>query len=88
MRFFTYELTSGSLTVNQIDGVMFISVQCDAVSGSCQVLGSIGFQNLTSTAVTLTAGQGINVSALSPASTLAGLTITHLAGNVSILIGY
>jgi hypothetical protein len=88
MRFWTYTLTTGSLQINAIDGAMFVSVQCDAVSGSCTILGAIPFKGVAPNAVTLTAGQGINASALSPQSTLDGITITHIAGNVDILIGY
>lgn len=88
MRFWTFTLTTGSVTIDSIDSVMFISVQCDAVSGSCSVLGANPFKGVAPNAVTLSAGQGVNVSALSPASTLDGLTITHIAGNVDILIGF
>jgi hypothetical protein len=88
MRFWTYTLTSGSITINQIDGAMFVSVQCDSSSSSCQVLGNIPFKQLEPIPVTLTTGQGINISALSPASTLDGITITRLSGNIDILIGF
>jgi hypothetical protein len=88
MRFWTYTLTTGSLTINALDGAMFVSVQCDLVSGSCSVIGSIPFKGVSPNAVTLNAGQGINVSALSPASTLDGLTITHIAGNIDIIVGF
>ena len=88
MRFWTYTLTSGSLSINELDGAMFVSVQCDVVSASCEVVGSIPFKGLNPKAVTLTAGQGINISALSPASTLDGITITHVSGNIDILIGF
>jgi hypothetical protein len=88
MRFWTYTLTSGSISINQIDGAMFVSVQCDIVSASCRVVGSIPFKNLLPTAVTLSSGQGINISALSPASPLDGITITWVSGNIDILIGF
>lgn len=88
MRFWTYTLTTGSLQIDAIDGAMFISVQCDPISGSCSVLGSIPFKTVLPNAVTLTTGQGVNISALSPASTLDGITITHISGNVDILIGF
>jgi hypothetical protein len=51
-------------------------------------LGSIPFKGVSPNAVTLSAGQGVNISALSPISTLDGITITHIAGNVDILIGF
>lgn len=88
MRFWTYTLTSGSISINDFDGAMFVSVQCDVTSASCQVVGSIPFKGILPTAVTLTAGQGINISALSPASPLDGITITWVSGNIDILIGF
>ena len=88
MRFWTYTLSTGSLSIGLIDGAMFLSVQCDATSGSCSVIGNIPFKGVSATAVTLTAGQGVNISALSPASTLDGITITWIAGTVDILIGF
>lgn len=88
MRFFTYTLTSGSITINAVDGAMFVSVQCDTSTGGCSVLGNIPYKNLTANAVNLSAGQGVNISALSPASPLDGLTITWTSGNVDVLIGF
>jgi len=89
MRVFTYTLTSaGSIEINQLDGVMFLSVQSGASTGSCTVLGNLPFKNLTPSTVTLSAGQGINISALSPASPLDGITITYGSGQVDVLIGF
>jgi len=89
MRFFTYTLTSaGSITINQNDGAMFLSVQSGASTGSCTVLGNLPFKNLTPQTVTLSAGQGINLSAISPASPLDGITITWGFGIVDVLIGF
>ena len=88
MRVFTYTLSSSStININQTDGVMFLSVQC-STTGSCTVLGNLPFKNLTPATVTLSAGQGINLSALTPVSTLDGITITWLSGSVDILIGF
>jgi len=88
MRFWTYSLTSGSLVINAVDGASFVSVQCDASSGSCSVLGGISFKNLSPNAVTLTAGQGANFSASSPQSPLDGITITWLGGTIDIIVGF
>jgi hypothetical protein len=88
MRFWTYTLTSGSLDINILDGAMFLSVQNDIVSGESMVQGNIPFKGLLATPVTLLVGQGINISALSPASPLDGITITWVAGNVDIIIGF
>jgi hypothetical protein len=88
MRFFTYSLTSGSITINSTDSAMFVSVQCDTSSGGCTVAGNFPFKNLTSTAVSLGAGQGINLSALTSQNPLDGLTITWVSGTVDVVIGF
>ena len=88
MRFFTTTLTSGSLTIGSVDGAMFVSIQNDSTTGSCTVAGNIPFKGVNPSAVTLTAGQGVNISALSPASPLDGITITWVAGNVDVLVGF
>jgi hypothetical protein len=88
MRFFTTTLTSGSLAISSVDGAMFVSVVTDSTSGSATVSGNFPFKGLTSTAVPLGAGQGINISALSPASPLDGITITWTGGTVDILVGF
>lgn len=87
MRFFTYSLTSGSLSISQTDGAMFLSLQCSA-SSSCTIAGNQPFQALTSTAVTLAENQGINLSAVSPASPLDGITITWVSGSIDVLVGF
>ena len=88
MRFWTYTLTSGSLQISQTDYAMFLSIQCDSTTGSCSILGNIPFKGLSPNAVTLTAGQGVNLSTLSPTSPLDGITITWIAGSVDILVGF
>lgn len=88
MRFWTYTLSSGSLQIDFNDGASFVSVQADAVSGNCTVQGNIPFKGLNTQAVSITAGQGINLSALSPASPLDGITITWVAGNIDIVVGF
>ena len=88
MRFWTYTLTTGSVTISQVDGAMFVSVQCDTTSSSCSVVGNIPFKGLQPNAVTLNTGQGVNISALSPTSPLDGITITQISGSIDILIGF
>ena len=88
MQFWTYTLTSGSLTINTADGAMFVSIKCDSTSGACSVLGSIPFKGLSPNACDLGTGEGVNISALSPQSPLDGITITWLGGSVDILIGF
>jgi len=91
MRVFTYTLTSltpATIIINQNDGVMFLSVQSGASTGSCTVLGNLPFKGLTPATVNLSAGQGINLSALTPVSPLDGITITWGSGTVDVLIGF
>ena len=88
MTFYTTELTSGSISINRSDGISFLSIKTDSSSGSCTLLGAGTFQGGSSAPVTLSLGDGANLSSVSPASPLDGITITHLAGNVSIILGY
>lgn len=79
---------SGTLTIQAIDGAAFVSVACSNVDGICTVLGNIAFKGVNSSAITLSEGQGINLSAISPSSPLDGITITLIAGSVDILVGF
>ena len=88
MTFWTYTLSSGSLILNGSEGASFISIQTDPANGSCTVLGGIAFQGLQPTAVPLSIGQGINFSANTPSSPLAGITITWVAGTIDIIVGF
>lgn len=89
MRFFTKQLNAGeTITLGITDGAMFISIQNESTSGASSVLGNIPFKNLQPSIVSLSAGQGVNISALSPASPLDGLTITCTAGTTDVLIGF
>jgi hypothetical protein len=88
MTFFTYTLTSGSLVLNANDYAFFVSIQTDAVSGSCTILGGSPFKGLSSNAVSLSVGQGVNFSSTSPSSPLSGITITWVAGTIDIIIGF
>lgn len=87
MRFWTYTLTTGSITIDSVDGAMFLSLQADA-TGACTVQGNIPFKGIPASAVTLSAGDGMNISALSPQSPIDGITITWVSGNVDVLIGF
>lgn len=88
MTFWTYTLSSGSLTINAADGAMFLSLQTDSTSGNCTVLGGIPFKGLNPQAVSITAGQGINLAAINPTSPLDGITITHVTGSIDIVVGF
>ena len=84
MTIYTTTLTSGSLTLNQSDGVTQISVQADSTSGSFSILGTGTFQGNSSTSVVLSAGQGWEATASSPQSPIQGITITWLSGSVKV----
>jgi len=84
MTIYTTTLTSGSLTLNQSDGVTQISVQADSTSGSFSILGTGTFQGNSSTSVVLSAGQGWEAIASSPQSPIQGITITWLSGSVKV----
>lgn len=88
MKFWTYTLSSGSLTINAADGAMFLSLQTDSTSGNCTVLGGIPFKGLNTQAISITAGQGINLAAINPTSPLDGITITWVAGSIDIVVGF
>jgi hypothetical protein len=87
MKFWTYTLSSGSLSINSADGAMFVSIQTSS-AGGCNVTGGIAFKELPSNPVSLSAGGGVNFSAKSPASPLDGLTIDWVAGTVDVVIGF
>jgi len=88
MRFFTTTLTSGTLSIGLTDGVMFLSVKTDSVSGSATISGNFPFKGVNSTPTPLGAGDIANMSALSPASPLDGITITWVGGNVDVILGF
>ena len=88
MRFWTQTLSSGSLVISITDGAMFLSVKADSTLGSCTVTGNIPFKGVNANPVTLTSGDGMNISALSPQSTIDGITITWLSGTVDVFIGF
>lgn len=88
MRFWTYTLSSGSLSIDFNDGALFVSLQSDNINGQCNVQGNIPFKGLNAQPISITAGQGINLAAQSPASPLDGITITWVAGTVDIVVGF
>jgi hypothetical protein len=85
MRYFTYTLTTGSIYIQNTDGASFLSIQCGA-SDSCTLQGNLSFKGLSSNAVSIGNNQGISLAS-PPTSSLDGITITHVSGNVDILIG-
>ena len=87
MQFFSYTLSSGSLTIDSSQGAMALSIQSND-SSSCTFLGSIPFKGISPNAVTLSNGQGLTVAAQAANSPLSGITITWLSGTIDIIIGF
>lgn len=87
MQIYTTTLTSGVLTLSRTDGAQVISIQCKT-GGEALFTGNLPFQGVTPTPITLTAGQVFNYAASSPASPLDGITITWVAGDVDIVVGF
>ncbi len=86
MRLFTYELSSGSLSISSIDGVTQISVQANP-SSSGTIEGNFSFQGIPSNAITLEGGESFTIQTPTN-SPLDGVTITHVSGTIDILIGF
>ena len=86
MRIFTYTLTSGSISINTNDGVTQLSIEANA-SSECTIEGNFPFQTFTSSPIVLEGGQSVTLMAMSPASPIDGVTITHVSGTIDILIG-
>jgi len=85
MRIFTKTITT-PLTISTGDGVFYISVLVGNNS-TLNILGnSLGFQELTPDAVTLSAGQSWSVSSQISEGAIDGLTITP-TGTAYIQIG-
>lgn len=85
MRVHTREMSSGTINISYTDEVLQLSIQANSDS-SCTVLGNFTFQGVASTAVTLSNGEGITLTAASANSPLDGLTISWLSGTVDVVI--
>ena len=77
---------SQTITLNESDGVMGLSVIADPTSSSFDFLGNYTFQGSTGETVTLANGLGVNLVALSPTSPLSDITITWVSGTVNVII--
>lgn len=86
MRIFTYELSSGSLSIDFYDGVTQISIQANP-SSSATIQGNFSFKGLNSNAIELSQGESITLQTPTN-SPLDGVTITHVSGTIDILIGF
>lgn len=87
MRYFTKELASGVLSINAVDGVQIISIQANLTS-SCTIAGNFPFQGNPSTAITLSNGEGLTISANVPSSPIDGVTITWVSGTIDVVLGF
>lgn len=86
MRLFTYTLSSGDISIGFQDGVTQISIQASA-AGTCIVTGNIPFKGLTPNQITINNGQSLTI--MTPTSSpLDGVVISHVAGDIDILIGF
>lgn len=86
MRLFTYELSSGSLSIASGDGVTQMSIQANP-SSSCTIKGNFSFKGNTSTPIVLSNGESITVQTATN-SPLDGVTIEWVSGTVDVLIGF
>ena len=86
MKVFTQALTSGSLIISAIDGVLFLSFKT-STDGSCTMSGDGKFQEAESEPMPFGASDGLTLSSQTPTSPLDGITITAETGTVRIIIG-
>ena len=87
MQIYTTTLSSGSLVLSRADGGQVISIQCKT-GGEALFTGSLPIKGEQPTPITLTAGQVFNYSASSSSSPLDGITITWVAGDIDIVVGF
>jgi len=86
MRLFTKELNSGSITINQTDGVTAFTVQANS-SSSCNITGNISFQGMSSGNLLLENGESFTQTS-TPNSPIDGVTITWVSGTIDLLITF
>lgn len=87
MQIYTTTLTSGTLVINREDGAQTLSIQ--AKTGAQSILtGNFPFKGLVATPITIVDGQVFNYSSTSPSSPLDGIVITHVAGDIDIVLGF
>jgi hypothetical protein len=85
----TIKLTAASsISIDDNDGVMALSVQAEATGGSFDFIGSRPFKTFVPSTLTLTAGEGVNLTATNPQVPISGVTITWVSGTVNVLISY
>jgi hypothetical protein len=87
MQIYTTTLTTGTLTLNRVDGAQVISIQARG-SGQCLFTGNLPFKGVMPTPVALSGGAVFNYAASNPSSPLDGITITHVSGDIDIVVGF
>lgn len=85
---FTYTLTNSSLVITASKNVVRLTVLCK--TGSLSFLGNASFDNLSSDANTLSAGQGITLTSAGISQPLDGITITAATGSdvAEVMLAY
>jgi hypothetical protein len=83
---FTKNLTSGTITIDKAQGAAFVSVMPNT-SGSCTVIGGVGFGGSNSEAITLSAGEVWSFGSQNTQNPIDGVTITWVSGTVKVCIG-
>lgn len=87
MQLYTTTLTSGSISISSINSVLALSVLAED-SSECTIKGSIPFQGVAPTDVSLINGDAFTQTASSPQSPLDGITITWVSGTIKVAIGF
>jgi len=87
MTFFTKTLTEGTFIVTAAEGASMISVQ-PQTSSTCTFIGSGTYNGENSSSITLSNNNSLTISSSSPTSPLNGITITWVAGNIDIIVGF
>ncbi len=85
---FTYTLSNGSLSITAAKNVVRLTVLCKA--GTLSFLGNAQFDNLSSDANTLSAGQGVTLTSAGVSQPLDGITLTCATGSdvAEIMLAY
>lgn len=87
MTFYTKTLTEGTFIVTASEGASMISVQ-PQTSSTCTFVGSGTYNGAASSSITISNNNSLTISSSSPTSPLSGITITHVAGNIDIIVGF
>lgn len=88
MQYYTTTLTApASITLNPSDGVLQASIAPNDSSGAT-VIGNLPFQGNSSTAIPISAGETLTLSAMSLPSPIGNVTISAVAGTVDIILGF